>query len=163
MRTLKVKASTIGKAAARAKVTSDDWQAVLVEILLVPQVYKRWQTLNADRFDALLITRHPGQKPTGTREDNLARCAAKSWAQYAGYTLSGIGGYRWNSVTDDWYGHAPSCCWDGVRRETRSFFIEALHNAYYAATRGVTLAGDWNDNVMREASIEFVNDLAIGG
>jgi hypothetical protein len=29
--------------------------------------------------------------------------------------------------------------------------------------RGVMLAGDWNDNVLREAGIEFVNDLAIGG
>lgn len=155
MKTITVKASDIRNAIARAQTVSDDWQAQHIEILRQPRIYKRWQELNSDRN--LTLAYHSGQKPTGDREANLARCEAKTWAEYAGYTLD-FGGYRWNAVTDEWYGHSPACCWDGVRRETKSYFIECLRLAYYCSERNLEPAAISLGTLM-QAGIRYVNDL----
>ncbi len=126
----------IERAIEQAHTISDDWQAELLEILLLPKVYRIWHKLNT-RYPDATITRHPGVKVTGTREDNLARCDAKTWRICAGYTFDyGVHGYTWNSVRDDYYGHSPSTTWDGIRRETACGFVEALRMAYYNLAQG---------------------------
>lgn len=154
MKKITVKASDVRKAIKKAEAISDEWQAQHLELLLQPKIYRHWQALNSDRPVALQF--HPGAKPTGGREENLQRCEQRSWRQFAGYTLTF--GYTWNSVADEWYEHSPSCCWDGVRRETRSFFIEALRAAYYANERGLAPAAMTLD-VLNQAGVSYVNDL----
>ncbi len=128
---------SLEKAITAAHNISDDWQAELLEVLLLPKVYHLWHKLNAEHFPDPTVTRHPGLKPTGTRDDNLARCQAQTWRQYAGYVFSyGLHGYTWNSVRDDYYGHSPSTAWDGIRRETVCGFVEALRVAYYNLIQG---------------------------
>ena len=138
---LTIKLSSITKAIAHARELSDDWQAELLEILLMPKVYRLWHKLNSEHFPDPNVTRHPGLKPTGTRDDNEARCKAQTWRQYAGYVFNyGLQSYTWNSVRDDYYGHSPSTAWDGIRRETTCGFVEALRMAHYNLAQGKTVS-----------------------
>ena len=125
MRTIRVSLKTIRAAIARAQTVSDDWQAQLCEIALIPAVAKRWKELNS-RLPGLAITRHDGAPHIGmTPYDNRA---VTDWTVYAGYVLIYFpeSGKGWNSVRDNYYCHSPSSAWNGIRRETVSQFLEDL-------------------------------------
>lgn len=163
MKLLKVKASEIKQAIDKAKLLSDDWQAEIIEIILIPKVYARWKEINLDRlYRDFTITRHDGLKPWGDREENLKRCNDKTWESFFGYTLSwtypsssssALDTY-WNRVSADHYGHSPSVCWDGIRRETYSAFVEELRMAFYYPD-GNTVASEYLSLV----NVQFVNDI----
>jgi hypothetical protein len=155
MRTIEVSLESIRLAMERAHDRSDDWQAELCEIALIPVIAKRWQELNPN-FQGLHLERVPGLPHIlKTPDDNRAIGDAKRWAEYAGYVLvlfgEGENRYTWNAVRPDWYGHSPSTAWNGMRRETVSQFIETLrmvacgneHDEYTKnlARAGIMLAG----------------------
>lgn len=113
-------------AAMRAAQTlyGDDWQAEVLEILLVPPVYAYWRAINTEYgHGAPTLTRHAGVPNPGKNvpEDF-------DWALVAGYVMRhGCDGVlRWNSVRSDHWCHAPGTAWDGVRRETVHRFAEQL-------------------------------------
>lgn len=135
MRTITIKHAEVKKAFERAADISSDWQAELCELLLTPKIAKRFSELNIGRL-GLKVERHDGEPHKDQQpEDNLKIGERKGWASYAGYTLVLFecmeGKLAWNSVREDYYGHAPSTCWDGVRRETIHQFLEAIRMLYY--------------------------------
>lgn len=145
-RKIKVRASELLTAQKRAAATTDDWQARLIEYLLIPKLNKRWLEANGDHYAMLILERHPGQpyraKP---REDNLAIGERKGWAEFAGYTLRYGEHLCWNMVREDYYGHSASTCWNGIRRETYCGFVDALDAWIYAVSHKKCLADCGND------------------
>jgi len=135
MRTIKVRLSEIQAAVERAQREHSDWQAQLLEILLIPKVLRRWQEANRPRFTQPTIQRHPGFRWPGGREK--AR-QVTDWSIYGGYvfTYGPSTSLRWNSVRQDYYSHSPSTCWDGVRRETNHSFLESLRDVWWHLERG---------------------------
>jgi hypothetical protein len=135
MHKIKVRFSDLDKAANKAKAVSDDWQAVILEILLIPNVNKRWKQFNP-RYPELELSRHPGEKyPTGLAH----RQKIEDWAVYAGYTLKMSEYAIWNSVregTEYGFSHGPSVCWDGVRRETAHDFAYNLYVVWSLLSQG---------------------------
>lgn len=155
-RTITVKASAIEKAIAKAKhLCPKDWQAEQLEILLIANVYRRWQYVN-DQIPGLEIKRHKGFPWTGGRDEAIA---CEDWAVYAGYELGyGLKDYCWNRARADYYGHSPSTAWDGVRRETYHSFAENLRTAYGSALEGQPI--HWRiEQALWRYRIQFVNDL----
>ena len=152
-----MKASWLRRALARAARVSDEWQARYLEILLIPQVYRRWRQVNCPYFgEELSIARHPGRPYIGyTREQNLA---VEDWSKLTGYVLRYTDGYGWNSVRGDYYSHSPATCWDGVRRETFHSFVESLLDCYVAVQEGREPSG-WALDNLAQYKIRFVNDL----
>ena len=157
-RTITVKASQIKAAIACANKISDDWQAELIEVLLIPNVYNRWQKVNGHA--RYVVNRHDGQPHKGyKREDNLTVGELNAWDTIAGYTMQYNGlGWGWNSVRTDYYGHGPSTTWDGIRRETYHSFLESLRSAVYAIDRGLE-PNYYITDTLRDYKIKFVNDL----
>jgi hypothetical protein len=156
MRQITVKASAVDRAIQRAKATCpSDWQAELLEIILIPNVYKRWKQVN-DRFPDPTITRHPGQP---YRRGETDPRQIDDWTIYAGYEFDyGRPGYCWNRARADHYGHSPGTAWDGVRRETYHSFVETLRMCYHAALRGEGV--NWRLQSNLDAyRVKFVNDL----
>lgn len=156
-RTLTVKASEIEKAIKRAKnFCPKDWQAELLEILLIPKVYRRWQYIN-DRYPKKVeIKRHQGKPWTGDRDEALA---TEDWLIYSGYEFGyGLDGYCWNRAREDYYGHSPSSAWDGIRRETYHTFAENLRLAYGAVQEGEVL-NYRVEQALWDYRIRFINDL----
>ncbi len=156
-RTMTVKASQVKKAVEKAqRLCPRDWQAELLEILLLPNVNRRWRAINGDRFPNLELKRHAGFPWTGGRDEALA---CEDWLIYAGYTLGyGTEGYCWNRAREDYYGHSPCSAWDGVRRETYAGFADSLRLAYSAALEGN--APHWRvEQALWDYRIQFVNDL----
>jgi hypothetical protein len=89
-----------------------------------------WRAANRGRL--LTVTRIDGIPHKGfSRDDNLARCQAGTWAEVSGYTLDyGVdAGLIWNSVRPGHYAHSAGATWDGVRRETYHDLIEQARNA----------------------------------
>lgn len=155
-RTLTVKASEVEKAIKRAKsFCPKDWQAELLEILLIPKVYRRWQYIN-DRYLRVEIKRHTGFPWVGDRDEALA---VEDWLIYSGYEFGyGFDDYCWNRARSDYYGHSPSSAWDGIRRETYHSFAENLRMAYDAVSKGES--PHWRvEHALRDYRIQFVNDL----
>jgi len=136
LRTIQVKVSAIQAAIARAQREHADWQAQPLEILLIPKVLRRWRQVNP-RYTWPTITRHPGFPEPATR---AARDQVEDWSSIRGYafTYGPETSWRWNSVRDDYYGHSPGTCWDGVRRETNHSFLESLRDVWYHLERGET-------------------------
>lgn len=160
MKLVKVKASEIKQAIERTHLLSDDWQAELIEIILIPKVYARWKEINLNKlYRDFTITRHDGLKPLGDREENLKRCNEKTWESFVGYVLSWtypVGSTTpiyWNRVTKDHYGHSPSVCWDGLRRETLSSFVEDLRMMFYYPNSSVT-----EFEYLARINVRFVDD-----
>jgi len=160
-RTIRVKASDVGKAIRQAeRFCPRDWQAELLEILRIPSVYRRWRYINSDRMPGLELSRHKGKGPfVGGREVALA---VEDWLIFNGYELGyGCENYCWNRARSDFYGHSPSSAWDGVRRETYAGFADALRLAYSAATEGRSVY--WRtEQTLWDYRILFINDLEGG-
>ena len=137
MRKLKVRFSDLDKAAHKAKAVSDDWQALILEILLIPKLNKRWKQLNP-RYPELSLQRVEGEKyPEGLAH----RQKIENWALYAGYVLTFSEHSAWNSVregTDYGFSHSPGVCWDGIRRETVHRFAYDLHVVWSLLSQGKT-------------------------
>jgi hypothetical protein len=160
MQTIKVRLSAVRRAVTQAHQAHGDWQAEHLEILLLPQVYRRWQEVNRPHFSEPTITRHPGFRWTDGRE---AAAQVTDWSIYAGYTFTyGPTNWRWNSVTTDWYGHAPSVTWDGVRRETYHSFVEDLRAVLYAVEESRLPHWQTCQNLDRY-HIQVVDDVHGGG
>ena len=125
MKTIRVSRQTVARAIERANAASDDWQAELLELLLIPSLAKRWQELNP-QFPQVAIVRHSGKPHKGyTRDDNLA---VKDWTPFAGYLFQydPEQHWNWNAVRTDWYSHSASTAWNGVRRDTICSWVEDI-------------------------------------
>lgn len=131
MQTIQVKASEVRAAVNRAAQVSVEWQAACCEIARIPAVHKRWRELNLN-LTGLEVEFHEGLPYTvNDAEQNAGLGRLRLWSCFAGWTLKlfdlpGGVACRYNTVRVDWYGHGPSVCWDGMRRETRCEFIYAL-------------------------------------
>ena len=166
---LTIKASQVARAMDSVKDTFDDWQAQALEVLLLPKMYRRWRELNRDHYDPEMLTveRVPGLAHRGfTREDNGAIGDAKDWGKFAGYVLRFYKNhetgdtYGWNAIKDNWYSHSPSCCWDGVRRDTIHQFIEMTRMIVLQWRRGESVHfSAWEP--VEKAGIVLLNDLAV--
>lgn len=155
-RTITVKASAIKKAVAKARrLCPKDWQAEILEILLIPKVQRRWQYVN-DHIPGLEIKRHKGFPWADGRDEALA---VEDWTIYAGYEMGyGLEHLCWNRARSDYYGHSPSSAWDGIRRETYHSFANNLRIAYGEALEGKE--PNWRvEQALRDYRIRFVNDL----
>jgi hypothetical protein len=152
---IEVHYSELHAARQRAEAVDSDWQAAAIEALLLPQVYARWQAVNARRYPTANVERHPGLHAP---EHGTRRNESSGWSAYAGYTLGyGIPGVCWNSVRDDYYGHNAGTCWDGIRRETVHDFAYWLQVAEYLVSEGKPLY-DSIPGMLAEDGFVFVND-----
>jgi hypothetical protein len=154
MHKIKVRFSDLDKAAKKAKAVSDDWQAIVLEILLIPNVNKRWKQLNK-RYPAMELSKHAGEKyPQGL----ALRQEVPDWAVYAGYTLMFSEGLAWNSVqegTEYGFAHGPSRCWDGIRRETYHDFAYQLYVIWSLLSQGQNAGRSLE---LLPDHVEFVDD-----
>jgi hypothetical protein len=155
-RNITVKASQISKAIKQAKqLCPHDWEAELLEILLIPIVTRRWRYVN-DRFPNVTIKRHVGFPYV---RGNVDPRTVEDWLIYAGYEFDyGGSGYCWNRARSDHYGHSPGTAWDGVRRETYHSFVETLRMCYYCAIEGTEINYRLEVN-LRDYRVCFINDL----
>jgi hypothetical protein len=156
MHNIKVRYSDLQKAAERAKAASYDWQAVVLEILLLPNVNKRWKQLNPRRPDMQLQRIAGAKYPKGL----ALRQKIEDWSIYAGYTLSFSEHAAWNSVgegTGHGYSHGPGVCWDGIRRETVYRFAYDLSVVYNLLSQHKP-ASHLIINLELDYSIIFVDD-----
>jgi len=161
-RKIRVWASELVAAQERARKTTDDWQARLIEYLLIPKLTKRWREANSDRFGTLLLERHPGKPHINyTPDDNRAIGQRKGWAEYAGYTLRYGESYGWNGVRDEYYSHSASTCYDGIRRETYCGFLDALDAWIWEIKDGGCLSKMRGNaaEVLLKYNIEVLDDL----
>ena len=158
LQTIHVRLSDVGNAIEMAKSTTSEWQAELIEILLIPSINKRWMELNNGFYQ---IERHAGIPYIGfNREDNMARGASNTWREISGYTLSHpTCDIRWNSVREEYYGHSAGTTWDGIRRETYHSFADALRNAFYHYSGRVEYRIERILAVLEEYKIDVVNDI----
>ena len=134
---LTINASVILEAIAQGKAISSDWQAQFLEVLLIPAILQYWRSINNNR--PLTIKRHEGLPyHFTTSENNHARCDRNAWREIAGHVFwySEEGLSRWNSARDDYYGHASSTAWDGVRRDTNHQAIVSLIRVAEALQEG---------------------------
>jgi len=156
MHKIKVRFSDIQKAADKARAVSDDWQAIILEVLLIPNVNRRWKQLNP-RYPQLELAKHPGEKyPQGLAH----RQKIEDWSVYAGYTLKLSEYSSWNSVregTEYGFSHGPSVCWDGVRRETVHGFAYNLYIAWSLLSQGRD-AGRVITDLLCDHSVIFEDD-----
>jgi len=154
--------SDILAAIATAKARDEDWQAELLEIALIPAVTAAWRAANRGRL--LNVTRIDGIPHKGfARDDNLARCQAKTWGEVSGYTLDyGVEGMVWNSVRPGHYGHSAGVAWDGVRRESRCGFIEDIRNAVRPVKSHLrqTTFAEYRRN-LAEYGLDLVDDAGV--
>lgn len=155
MRKIKVSLSNLQKAVSRAASVSDGWQAVCLEILLLPNVNKRWREVSG--YPNMLLERHNGAFYTtglATQQE------IPDWSVYAGYTLQFNAGLHWNVVgegTERGYSHGPSRCWDGVRRETCGDIATFLSAAAASLSKCGTISNTC-ENILASYGIEVVDD-----
>lgn len=128
MKTIKINLHELGKAIHRANQTTCDWQAEMIEILLIPKIYRRWQELNKQQFNYCPeVTRWPGLPFIPAYRGKETKC----WSLVSGYIVT-----QWNDFRDDYYSHSASTAWDGIRRETVHMFLEKLRHIYYDHKEG---------------------------
>jgi len=145
-----VRASEVEQAIARGRAVSDDWQAGLLEIALIPAVAERFAEVNR----GAAIERHEGLPHIGMRaEDNRQ---VSDWSVYAGYVVSG-----WNRVGDEQSGfsHGAGRAWDGVRRSCWHGFVEAIRNAFLHQCMGARYMPNVYEDQLARYRVMFENDL----
>ena len=142
MRTITVSRKELKAAMDSTKEISNEWPAQILEILLIPKVYARWQELNQN--ESYRIFRHTGKQP-------YIEYAAKpeNWLDVGGYefkhpTLQAA----WNFAKSEYYAHSAHTAWNGIARNTICLFAESL--------RGVALGHECynDDEYMRRAKIK---------
>jgi len=157
MKPIQVKYSEIKRAIGKGKALDPrDWQCELVEILLIPKVYRRWRAINKARFPDPTVERHPGK--SASKHDQSEEGRYKNWLEIAGYSLRyGYAGVCWNSPTDDYYGHSGGTTWNGLRRETTCSFAESLRLCAFLTDEGKEIP-EYVSGRLAEFQFEFVND-----
>lgn len=148
-----VMASEVHKAEEKAREVFDDWQAQVIEILLIPAVYDRWLAVNRRVYAEPSVTRIDGLSRKGkTREDNRN---TSDWSVFAGYVFS-----EWNGIAYEGsgYSHGPSRCWDGLRRNSFHSFIDHLRAAVYALGQGLA-PNTYVTDGLAAYKMRFVDDL----
>jgi len=166
-RTITVEASSVLRAMKSVEDKFDDWQAQYLEVLLLPNVYKRWKQANPNMPD-MVLNRVSGETHKGfTPEDNRAVGDAKGWSLFAGYTLryclnpSTGESSGWNGVRDDYYCHSPSVAWDGVRRDTYHQFVQDIAMTVTLWSREKDVHHSSFD-LLEKYGVKLVNDLSNG-
>ncbi|HID23972.1 MAG TPA: hypothetical protein EYP14_16445 [Planctomycetaceae bacterium] len=156
MRRIKVRASEILEAARTERERfPGEPNAGAMGVLLHPQVYRRWRAANKE-YPGLKIERVRGIPPHQVKDGRWARCA--------GYILRFSEGRfgTWNCVRGGGYGHSPRATWDGVRRETRHSFVDALYSAAVALAAGTRPT--WaTERILRRYRITLIDDIGEGG
>ena len=157
-----ISASQIKQAHERADEITDDWQAHMLEIALIPEIHQIWREQN--NLDAK-IERHNGTRPFigHTSEDNRKIGKQRKWHLYNGYYVRLAKGVYWNQPSDVSYSHSAARAWDGIRRETCHNFIDTLSNLYMHHNQNqcmmTTKYLDDCEALLWAYGIEFMNDL----
>jgi len=150
---LEIEASKVLAACDRAnELFKDEWQACMLEILLIPEVGAHWRAMSgAD----LLLERHPGEPYTGQRE-------LEDWSTLAGYVFMENKYLRWNRVRNDTYSHHPGSAWNGIRRETFSNWVYFLYQLAHQIAEGKT-DNHYLVDRLAEYKVRLIDDISPTG